>query len=200
MMRNASHDSHDKSGTRGAVYVEFLIAFLPVLIFFLCLVQLVLLFSYRLIVEHAATNCARAAAVVVGDLPKTYDESQSDINHLTDKRKSAVHDAALISLAPLILDGSVAGIDIVYPKADQPNGPDQTETPPVYPAMTYGGTTMMRVRLEVKVTCKIAFANRIACGGLFTAVDEVLFHNPTKVIRAEAIFPYQGARYEFTDE
>ena len=47
---------------RGAVYVEFLIAFLPVYTMFLCLIQLGLLFTVRLVVDHAAENAARAAA------------------------------------------------------------------------------------------------------------------------------------------
>src|SRR5688500_719862 len=52
---------------RGAVFVEFLIAFLPVQVFFLCLIQLAILYSVRLVTEHAAINGARAAAVVIGD-------------------------------------------------------------------------------------------------------------------------------------
>jgi len=48
-----------RTNTRGAVYVEFLIAFLPVYVFFLCLIQLALIFSVRLVTEHAAVHGAR---------------------------------------------------------------------------------------------------------------------------------------------
>src|SRR5262245_43112129 len=67
---------------RGAVMVEFLIAFLPVFSLFLCLLQLGLLFAVRLVVEHAATNAARAAAVIIGDDPKNY-SPREDQNKLT---------------------------------------------------------------------------------------------------------------------
>jgi hypothetical protein len=187
--------------TRGAVYVEFLIAFLPVLTFFLCLLQLSLLFAVKLGVEHAAQVCARGAAVVIGDEPSTYNEQQSDVNTLTDKRKSAITDAAYIALAPFILDGSIEGIDVLFPKPDAPGGEDQSGGKITYPPMPLNGASMVRVRLEVKVGCRIAFANQIICGNLLTGllgntpIGALL--PPTKTVRAEAVYPYQGARYEY---
>ena len=62
--------------TSGAVFVEFLIAFLPVYVFFLCLVQLAILFAVSLVTEHAATSAARAAAVVIGDDASRYGQER----------------------------------------------------------------------------------------------------------------------------
>lgn len=56
----------------GAVYVEFLVAFPIMLMFFLCLTQLGLIYTANLSVEHAATRAARAAVVVLPDRPDRY--------------------------------------------------------------------------------------------------------------------------------
>lgn len=58
---------------RGVVYVEFLLAFIPIFTLFLGISQLVLLWSARIVVEHAATRAARTAAVVLDDDPRYYD-------------------------------------------------------------------------------------------------------------------------------
>ena len=49
---------------RGAVYVEFLIVFLPVFLLFLGICQIALVGAARFVVQHAA-NCAARSAVVV---------------------------------------------------------------------------------------------------------------------------------------
>jgi hypothetical protein len=88
------------------VFVEFLIAFLPVFTFCLCLVQLGLLFTVRLVTEHAAVNAARAAAVAIGDEPQRYGNEPINQVRAGGKRYAAIRDSALISLSPLILDGT----------------------------------------------------------------------------------------------
>jgi hypothetical protein len=57
---------------RGAVYVEFLLAFLPLFVLFLALCQISLLVAGRLVVRHAALVGARAAIVVLDDDPVHY--------------------------------------------------------------------------------------------------------------------------------
>ncbi|MGD8858902.1 MAG: TadE/TadG family type IV pilus assembly protein [Myxococcales bacterium] len=59
--------------TRGAVMVETLIAFVPLFILFLGILQLALLAAARLVVSHAAAAGARAAVVVLDDDPRHYD-------------------------------------------------------------------------------------------------------------------------------
>jgi Flp pilus assembly protein TadG len=80
--------------TRGAVYVEFLIAFLPFLIMFLCLWQVSILYYAKLMVDHAAFSAARAAAVIVAEpASRVGDSSDSTVNQLTDARKSLIQSA-----------------------------------------------------------------------------------------------------------
>ena len=57
----------------GAAYVEFLLAFVPILTLFLGLVQLGLLYAGNLVVQHAAHRAVRAAMVVLDDDPRYYD-------------------------------------------------------------------------------------------------------------------------------
>ncbi len=58
---------------QGAIYVEFLVAFPIMLMFFLCLTQLGLIYTADVAVEHAATRAARAAVVVLPDDPADYE-------------------------------------------------------------------------------------------------------------------------------
>lgn len=58
---------------RGAAYVEFLLAFIPLFVMFLGMVQMALMYAGDLVVQHAATRAARAAAVVLDDDPAQYE-------------------------------------------------------------------------------------------------------------------------------
>ncbi len=186
---------------RGAVYIEFLVAFLPFLIFFLCLWQVSILYYAKLMVDHAAFQAARAAAVVVGECPGNVNDS-GGVNTLSSARQSYVQAAAYISLAPLILDGTI-GQDptgasfIEYPAT--PGGPDQAANgaTPSYPALT-GGVTDIRTRVNATFVCKIAFANVILCSGWASHFSSVwsLFP-PSLPIVSEGVFPYQGASYTY---
>lgn len=57
---------------RGAVYVEFVLVVVPVVLLFMVTVQLALIASAQLVVQHAATRAARAAIVVLEDDPGRY--------------------------------------------------------------------------------------------------------------------------------
>jgi Flp pilus assembly protein TadG len=57
---------------RGAVYVEFLLVFLPVFLLFLAILELGFIYAGRLVVQHASTRAARAAVVVIDDDPAFY--------------------------------------------------------------------------------------------------------------------------------
>jgi hypothetical protein len=58
--------------TRGVIYVEFLITFIPVFLMFLGMVQMGLMFVGGIAVQRAAAAAARAAAVVLDDDPQYY--------------------------------------------------------------------------------------------------------------------------------
>ncbi len=184
---------------RGAVYVEFLIAFLPFLTFFLCLWQVSILYYTKLVVDHAAFAAARAAAVVVAENPTRVDPNggPSSVNKLTQSRDDYVRTAAEIALAPLILDGTVLSVDVVYPTPDQP-GSDDAMRGKTYPGMGNSNVTLIRVRVETVMNCKIGLANAILCPprtllGLFLK-GLGTFVLP---VRSEAVFPYQGASYQY---
>jgi hypothetical protein len=61
------------SDNRGVVYVEFLIAFMPLFLLFLGTCQLTLLTAARVVVSHAAFAAVRSAIVVLEDPADVYD-------------------------------------------------------------------------------------------------------------------------------
>ncbi len=182
--------------SEGAVFVEFLICFLPVYVFFLCLLQLGVLFAVRLLVEHAAISAARAAAVVIGDDPRRYGgEPLHRIDSEHGRRQQSVRSAALLALAPLIANGTIQGVRVEFPPAEQPGGRAR-RGPVVFSPLEPLAVSKVRVRVEVDAACRIGFANRIACpllgGGLRSLIGA-----PALSIGAEAFYPYQGARYAY---
>ena len=65
-------ESKRRSRERGAIYIEVLMALLPVLLTFFGVVQLALFKIGALVVQHAATRAVRAAVVMLHDEPKYY--------------------------------------------------------------------------------------------------------------------------------
>jgi hypothetical protein len=86
-----------KNDDRGAVFVEQLIAYLPVMFFFLATWQLIELCAAHLILKRAASAAARAAVVVLPDDPAFYDGVAKD--SFSGKRKSDIELAAAMILA-----------------------------------------------------------------------------------------------------
>jgi hypothetical protein len=80
------------SDARGAVYVEFLVAFFPVFMLFLATIQLSLLTAARLVVQHAATSSVRSAVVILSDAPGELGEAPR--GSLTEGDASSVTNAA----------------------------------------------------------------------------------------------------------
>jgi Flp pilus assembly protein TadG len=83
--------------TSGALFVEHLIAFLPVLYFFLATWQLIELFTTDLIVRRAANAAVRAAVVVLPDDPNSFGRD-TGINTYTGLRREYVQRAAELVL------------------------------------------------------------------------------------------------------
>ncbi len=90
--------------SEGAVFVEMLIAYLPVMFFFMATWQLSELCAAHLIVLRAASAAARAAAVVLPDDPFYYDST--GINAYEGSRKGDIELAAkmVLAAAPQISD------------------------------------------------------------------------------------------------
>jgi len=182
--------------------VEFLIAFLPVFTFFLCLLQLGLLFAVRLVVEHAATNGARAAAVIIGDDPHTYGDEALNKVEKNKRRWKAIRQAVVLSVAPFILDGTIDSVDVDFPPADQPEG-KVVAGPYAYTPMNMTSVSKVRVRVIVSANCKIGLANFFTC---MSIIEQQVFKAgvsfprgffPHKTITAEGMYPYQGASYAY---
>lgn len=83
--------------SRGALFVEYLIAFLPVMYFFLSAWQLIELFTADLIVRRAANAAVRAAVVVLPDDPNAFGRD-SNINQYAGLRQEYVQRAAELVL------------------------------------------------------------------------------------------------------
>lgn len=82
---------------RGALFVEHLIAFLPVMYFFLSTWQLIELFTADLIVRRAANAAVRAAVVVLPDDPNAFGRD-GNINEYAGLRREYVQRAAELVL------------------------------------------------------------------------------------------------------
>ncbi|MBL8600847.1 MAG: pilus assembly protein [Myxococcales bacterium] len=65
-------DTPQDRKTGGAIYVEFLVAFIPFFIMVLGIMQIALMYSAHLIVQHAAAAAARSAIVVFPDCEYHY--------------------------------------------------------------------------------------------------------------------------------
>ncbi len=89
-----------KRDERGAVYVETLVAFLPVVFFFLAVWQVTDACAAHLIVKRAASAAVRAAVVVLPDNGKFYGMAPNDGLGQADRaRKDDVETAARLVLA-----------------------------------------------------------------------------------------------------
>jgi len=83
--------------TQGAVYIEYLIALLPVLLSALVIWQLLELWMGELMVRRAASVAVRAAAVVLPDDPAFYDGAP--LHRFTGLRKTDIELSAALVLA-----------------------------------------------------------------------------------------------------
>lgn len=126
----------------GGVYVEFLIAFLPIFFFFLGLVQLTFVQVANLVVKHSATKAVRAAAVVLPDDPQYY--GGTPVGSFSGQRKSDIERAAQIPLATLgLLEAAAAKVTV--------------ETP-------YGRNALLTAKVEYQYRCKVPWGRFVVCG------------------------------------
>jgi hypothetical protein len=124
------------------VYVEFLIAFLPVFFFFLSLVQLAFVQTANLIVKHAAVKAARAAAVVLPDDPQYY--GGVPVGSFSGQRKSDIERAAQIPLATMgLLEAAAAKVTV--------DGPASRNAP-------------LTATVDYQYHCKVPWGRFAVCG------------------------------------
>lgn len=153
---------------RGAVLVEFIVAFMPLMITFSSFAQMAQIVTARLMLRHATVVGARAASVISNANNNTPDQKQGNNQ---DEIKAAVI-AALGPTDPktgLGLWEKTMG-DLTVDVNDQSSCDDP-----------YG---LVTVRVRANYRCAVPFGNRLVCGLTGThPIDDQLG------------FPHQGARY-----
>jgi hypothetical protein len=158
-------------GARGAIYVEFLLAFLPLFVLFLGLVQLFDLHVANVIANHAAQVTARAAVVVLPDDPAYYDGVA--VGKPEGKRKSAIVSAAMQTLKAA---RSVSEVKVTLHDGE---GGDAEKA-------SFGRDDLVRVRLDVRFQCRVPLVSKMVCGS-----------NNLRRLRVEATLPNQGAEFAY---
>ncbi len=92
---------------RGVVLLEFLVAFVPIWILFLCVVQLAFIAHADLMVKHSADAAARSAAVVLPDDPNEYG-GEPELSVSRNRASSSSLDHALLRVGPALWDGATS--------------------------------------------------------------------------------------------
>lgn len=168
--------------------VEFLIAFLPMLVFFLGLVQLSLLYTGKIVTQHAADRAARAASVVIADDPIRYAGEPFGSAPKGSARASAVRRAAELTLKPL----TGSGVDSLR-GAFSGGGDDGEMTADQLdvefvgrPDGAFNPGELIKVRVSFDYECGVPIGRYVACGA-----------DSKSRLKAEASMPYQGASYEY---
>jgi hypothetical protein len=126
----------------GGVYVEFLIAFLPVFFFFLGLVQLAFVQVANLVVKYAATRAVRAAVVVLPDDPQYY--GGVPVGQFSGQRQSDIERAAQIPLATLGLLEAVTAKVTISP--------------------AYSRNALLTAQVDYQYHCKVPWGRFVVCG------------------------------------
>lgn len=157
---------------RGAIYVEFLIVFLPLFVMFMSLVQFAFVQVANLVTKHAAVQAARAAIVVLPDDPAFY--GNTPMYKVAGDRKTVIDAAAR---GRLLAVASSPDFEIKFPSS--PGGGDDRGS--------FKQDDLVRVQLTMNYACKIPIGNRVVCGA---------FSN-TKKLKAEAALPLQGHGWEW---
>jgi hypothetical protein len=170
--RPVAREHHAPRRTRGAVYVEFLVAFLPVLTCFECLLQLAGLQAARLVTQHAATCAARAAAVVLHDDPAHYGGVAA--GSATGARRRDVERAAALVLR--------AVDNVEFARVSFPAGSGA-----IAERSSFGPDEVIRIQVSARYHCSLPLARSVVCG--FASSDAALL--------GEASLPGHGARYEY---
>lgn len=125
---------------RGAVYVEFLAVFFPLLTFFLGLVQMAFLQAATIIVQHSASKAVRTATLVMYDHPDAWSGDQG--GKVTGAKRKVVEQDANIQLSTLgTTKGKVTFNDSAYDR-NQP----------------------LTVTVDYDYTCRVPLGRIIACG------------------------------------
>lgn len=201
----------------GAAYVEFLIAFVPILTLFLGLVQLGLLYGGNLVVQHAAHRAVRSAMVVLDDDPRYYDDERrlaidgrratsADIEWMLARaedeasarrpaplsRRAAIEASAMVLLAA-IEPGEGDSIADALRLLDRSRRAEAARTATRVEVRLRRGATgsdeppQVRVRIEYGFACRVPVVRRLVC------------RDGRRMLEAEDWGAVHAGEYEFED-
>lgn len=102
------------SADSGAVLVEYLAVLLPFLLLGLSGMQLLELWTAEMLMKRAATAAVRAAAVVLPDDPRFYENVP--VHRFAGARKSAVELAAALVLIPTPEFRELVDVELEFPR------------------------------------------------------------------------------------
>jgi len=166
----------------GAAYVEFLIAFFPILLLFVGILQLQLAYLTQFFVTRAAFAAARAAAVYI---PRP-DEDGHVSNELSDQARAVVDEATMLAVTPVLLRGWLRELPIVtFPDSNDPNTTGERTS-------FAEGPDMVRVRVFASYVCHLPPLDFVMCKSV--EGQRIIF------LSSEATFPYQRASYQYDVE
>lgn len=167
--------------TKGAVYVEFLIAFLPLFCFFLALVQFMVLVMANIMTKHATELTARAAIVVIPDDPQYYGGAQ--VGSFSGKRKQDIQAAAEY------LTKKRWGGEVTVKINGQTSG-------------QFTRDQALEVSLDYDFPCQIPFGRWVACSGQASSGGDITGPHSAwadgqdiRKLTGKATLPNQGADY-----
>ena len=163
-----------QGGTRGAVYVEFIIAIVPMLMLFWGLMQLNGLLLADLVLRHAATHAVRAAIVCDSD------EYPQDGGALAAP-KGCSYEAAKMTLSAI-------------KSFTPPGGSEPTFSLDVSGAST-NGNAPVTVTLRADYYCQVPLATFVC--GLASAGTPSGDRMRVAMLTSKATLPNQGAGYSF---
>lgn len=161
--------------TRGAVFVEFLIAFMPLMTIFLSLCELTRYSAARVAVQHAAGIGARACAVTGDPNPTAgpaLDGSKADVDTAVQYALKPWTGAA-ISIGNFNLP--VRGATLKVDPADCTTAASNADP--------YGSDT---VTVKATYKCSVPIAKALVCSG------------GSKQISVTSSYPHQGATYKIS--
>ncbi len=156
-----------RSDARGAIFVETLIAFFPVVVFFLAVWQVADACAAHLIVKRAESAAARAAVVVLPDDGRFYGaDANTGVNSLGGVRQDDIDSAARLVLAASPHFTSTSS---------------QVELSPG----KFQGKALVTAKVTADYRCLARWVSFV-CGA-----------SGTIPMTAEASLPYQGASYQY---
>ncbi len=158
---------------RGAVLVEFAIAFLPIFAMFAVLMEITRYSIARVAMQHAASVSARACAVI----QKPQNKGKDGVNG----PETDIEKAGKVALLPWTLKQTLSDVSVECPEQGDVGGTDVAKVTATY-------------------HCAVPVGGQLVCGAMaFTSINSTngaVLSDPTTKIELQARMAHQGARYE----